>query len=361
MAKFNLEGKLNLDGSGFTAGMNKAKGSVKSFAGTELKNMAKAMVSAFAVGAIIRSTRDLVTYGEKIFDLNKRTGISTDTLQKLDFAATQTGSSLDVFVKSFEKLNKTRSDAMRGLKISADALAVFGLSLTQLKNLSTDEIVSVISDELKRLGGNARQTAAIMDIFGRGGLQLLPLLMDDFDSFGRQLEDMGGIIEKSLIDKLKHTGDQMTNVQFQSRAMFATMITWAGKAVEAIGDTAAVFGALSANVDNASFRKTVVSALRLDQVTAIENDEPAMTGFETVAEGIADKVSKVRAQKTGASRNQTEGFASIGALRGSVGQDAETRRHRGSVNKMNRDQLKTLRKIERAITSQEGVSDRTFV
>lgn len=122
------------------------------------------------------TTASFAAAGANIDDMSQRTGIATDALQELAYAAGQSGTDMESLEKSIGKMQRTIADAQNGSLSASDALNQLGLSASQLAALSGEDQIGAIADKIASIQDPAQRTAAAMSIFGKSGAQLLPLL-----------------------------------------------------------------------------------------------------------------------------------------------------------------------------------------
>lgn len=106
-----------------------------------------------------------------------RIGISTQALQALQHAASLAGVDSDTLTKSLTKLQVGLTNAAQGggpIK-SFEALK---LDAAELQKLPLDEAMGKIADALAQVSNPAERAALAIDIFGKSGAELIPLLSE---------------------------------------------------------------------------------------------------------------------------------------------------------------------------------------
>ncbi|MCA9249810.1 MAG: phage tail tape measure protein, partial [Phycisphaerales bacterium] len=99
-----------------------------------------------------------------------------EALSELGFAAEQSGTNLETFEKGVRTMQRTVGDAEQGLSTAVDAFDALGLSVDQLQGLSPEQQFTLIADRLSQITDPTLRASAAMDVFGRAGTQLIPLL-----------------------------------------------------------------------------------------------------------------------------------------------------------------------------------------
>ncbi|MFL5328404.1 MAG: hypothetical protein ACJ8C4_05775 [Gemmataceae bacterium] len=213
--------KLGLDGSGFTAGLNKAKGEFKSFAGGiagkfslgglgslggvsgSLLGKAKDnLIEAFGGGGASLLSGGIsatplgaaFNVGKFVFDGMKKFADEAEEsaqhqLQQHEkvrrLGLTQTGGAAleylgrgnaDALFEKLPRLNKLIGEAASGSSEAERVFAGIGLSARELANVSPETALIKISKAIMTLGSTAERSKATLDIFGKSGAQVYPIL-----------------------------------------------------------------------------------------------------------------------------------------------------------------------------------------
>lgn len=162
-----------------SAGLRRAQKRLQAF-GAGVRQVGLRLVGAggAAVAALGASVRVFVKAGDELDKMSRRTGLSVEALSELKFAAEQSGTDLETLEKGVRTLQRTINDAERGLSTANDALADLGLTAADLRALSPEEQFKLVADRLSQIQDPAKRAALAMQILGRAGTQLLPLMQD---------------------------------------------------------------------------------------------------------------------------------------------------------------------------------------
>lgn len=187
--------------------------------------IAGGITSAFS--AVTNFASNLGEVGGRLVDMSDRTGIGVEALAELDHAAQMSGTSLEAVEGGLRKMSVKLADAAGGSKTATAAFDAIGVSVSELQGLSPDKQFEVIAEGLANISDPGARAAAAIDIFGKSGADLLPLMKDGaagIQSFRSEAKKLGRITEEDAraVDEL---GDTFANVQ--------TGITNAGLAVAA--------------------------------------------------------------------------------------------------------------------------------
>jgi hypothetical protein len=161
--------KANNQASGLSGAFSKLGGVAKN------AGIAIAGLGAAAVGGLAVLGKNAIDAADNLNDLSQRTGVGVETLSKFGAAAEDSGSSIEEVAKAMGKLSKGIVDPSSKVN---EALRSIGVSSTdaQGKIRSVDQVMLDIADKFSKLPDGAQKTALAMEIFGKSGANLIPML-----------------------------------------------------------------------------------------------------------------------------------------------------------------------------------------
>lgn len=176
MAILSLIARLGLDGTGFQQGLRKAEGMGARFAGS-LKSQ---LAGAFSAAAVMQFARSVVEHVNRIKDLSEQYQVTTDEVQRLDFAAKQSGMTFEEVGAALIKLGAARQDAAEGNEELRTKFARFGVSLADLNDAGKRnvDLLRQIADAMKSMEVSPRVQSDFRDLAGRTAPKLLQVLTD---------------------------------------------------------------------------------------------------------------------------------------------------------------------------------------
>lgn len=129
-------------------------------------------VSAVGLGAMAKGAIDAA---DDMNDLSQKTGVSVEQLSKFQQAANASGTSIEGVGNAMTKLNRNLATGNTG---AAEALKSLGLSATDAsgKLKGTDQVMLEVADKFKAMPDGAQKTALAMQLFGKSGADMIPLL-----------------------------------------------------------------------------------------------------------------------------------------------------------------------------------------
>jgi hypothetical protein len=149
-------------------------------AADRLKAFAKPLIGASKLigGALLASgaaaaaaTRSFANYGDEVGDAAARTGLTTEALSELGYAAKLSGSDLGTLEKGFRTFTKALVSGG-----NVQALKQLGLDPETLKQQSPDRQLEAIFAAFQKITNPTQRAALAMQVFGKAGADMIPLL-----------------------------------------------------------------------------------------------------------------------------------------------------------------------------------------
>jgi len=194
--------------------MQGLQGRVKNLRNTifTLNNAFKAMAVFLAAGTATRFVTGAINQADAFGKLSRQTGIAADSLQAYVNAGKLAGVEQATIEKSLRRLAQSMREADQGVATYADAYKALGVSVRDSDgNLKESEVVlAEIANEFKGMRNGATKAALAMEIFGRSGAQLIPMLNEG----GEALERWNYETSAGFSQNAEYFNDQITMLGF---------------------------------------------------------------------------------------------------------------------------------------------------
>jgi hypothetical protein len=216
--------EIGADPRKFFAALGKVNGQIGKL-GTSMA-MAGAKISAIGgaiVSPIFASAAAFASVGSALNDMSKRTGVSAESLSVLQFAAEQTGTDIAGVEGAVKKMQKAIFAAGSGSEEAAKALAMVGLTAQDLAGLSADEQMGKIADGLMAIQDPGQRAAVAMQIFGKSGTSILPMLEGGsagMAAFADEAKRLGLVMDSETAAKADALGDAIDSVKSSMKMAF---------------------------------------------------------------------------------------------------------------------------------------------
>lgn len=142
-------------------------------------------------GAVVAFTKQVTDHMDKINDLSKRYGVTVQAMSQFDHMAKLNGTSVESMAMGIQFLQRNIADAQFGIGESVKAFDSLRFSVKDLegKTKGASSAMFEIADRIAAIKDPAQQTQLAMEIFGRQGAQLLPILKQGSEGMRRMAED----------------------------------------------------------------------------------------------------------------------------------------------------------------------------
>lgn len=207
-------------------------------------------------GAFVSAAAAAIDYGGKLVDLNGRTAVSIEAIQQLDHVAKMNGLTFENDVApAIAKMQKALTE-------TPEKFDRLGMSVTALRAMKPEDQFVAIAERIGSIADPAQRATAAMEIFGKSGATLLPMMNDQLRATMEEAEKLGLVMSSSVARSADDLGDSLDTL----RAVFVGLLNNFGAAIvtseplhQLIHGLIDVFGGLSKEVgDNqAGFRSFV--------------------------------------------------------------------------------------------------------
>lgn len=218
--------ELSLDNK-IQAGLQSARAKLQAFGkslafvGVGLSGAGGAVVAPFLAAAKL-----FASMGSAVYDVTQRTGVSAEAFSELGYIVEQAGGSVAGLEKGFRKLGQVTTDAAAGSKSAQAALAAVGLTAADLAGLKPEDQLEAIADGLATIPDAATRSAAALDIFGRTGAEIAPILARGsagLRAARREANALGLTLSGADAESADRLGDAFSLLAIQGKYLFAQL------------------------------------------------------------------------------------------------------------------------------------------
>jgi hypothetical protein len=185
-----------------------------------IKNIAIGAVVAKGIGmaadAFMSAARAAGSYAANVAqgvdamnDLAQRTGIGVESLQALQMAAKLSG--IDDVTGAVQKLGVEIGQAAESGK--TEAFTKLGLDFQQLQAMAPEEQFKAIQAAISALPTPAERAAAAVSIFGKAGVELLPLMNQNLAEVEERMRRLGAIVGDDQVEAIGGMNDALDMVK----------------------------------------------------------------------------------------------------------------------------------------------------
>ena len=236
--------KLGLDAKQVKTGLDGARRDVEKFGQSTKKTLAAATSGRFAgagksiagalaglaVGSKITST---INEYARLADLSARLGVSAESIQRVGIAAEQSGTDAETAARALTLL--TRALDSPDNKKAAEAFEELGVNLGELRAADAFQQVRILATAFQRAQSTGTGFSAIMDLLGKSGAELIPLLRmtgEEMDAIAKK-----DIISDDQIARIAKLDDRMVELSRTVSVGVGSSVAFLADLVESATET----------------------------------------------------------------------------------------------------------------------------
>jgi hypothetical protein len=230
------EGKVNALGraiGGLSSTAGKVSGGLKGLAGAAggLSGALGSLVPLATGAGLAAMAKGAIDAADNMNDLSQKTGVSVESLSKFQQAANASGTSIEGVGAAMIKLNKGLA---AGTGPAADALKTLGLSATDARGKlkTTDQVMLEVADKFAKMPDGANKTALAMQLFGKAGADMIPLL----NGGSKAITDLSATMTGAFAKGADNLNDKLAALQGKLLALGVNIGTALMPALNVIAD-----------------------------------------------------------------------------------------------------------------------------
>ena len=168
--------------------------------------------------ALSDATINTASLADEILTMSSVTGVSTDTIQAMNYASELLDVSTETMTGSMTRLIRTMSNAQDGSESAIEAFDNIGVAITDADgNLrDSEDVFWDIIDSLGNMSNETERDAAAMELLGRGARELNPLIeagSGAFEELRQEAEETGYIMSGDTLDAFGELDDNMQRMR----------------------------------------------------------------------------------------------------------------------------------------------------
>ncbi len=185
--------------------------------GNKLKGLAAPIAAAVGgllafgkvVSGVSQAFEKMDEAAKKALSLN----IGAQQLMGLQHAAELAGMSASQLTSNMQKMQKGIGEALTGVGTAKEAFNRLGIDIEHLATLTPEQQLAKIAEAIKSIENPAERAAAATQIFGRAGMDMLPMLEGGaaaIEGSTAALQELQGTLDQQDVSSLEATNDART-------------------------------------------------------------------------------------------------------------------------------------------------------
>lgn len=237
---------LGLETAQFEKGVGKAKREVTgmerhiSKAGTAIKAAFIGMMGVLAVDQFADLAKRGLEYASSLGEVASQLGVTTKALQEYRYAGSQAGIETGEMDQALSQLTRRIGDAAQGSKSINAAFDSLGVSIRDTNGhvIDAGDAIPLIAEGLKKIESPAERAAILVDLFGKSGQKLAPLLEGGaagVNGLRDAAHKLGIVLEDDVIQNADDAADKLSAMK---QVLEAKIAGFAGRNAQLITDLA---------------------------------------------------------------------------------------------------------------------------
>lgn len=225
MNLFVLEAILRLNKDEFNQGTQEATSQGVNM-GQKLEKVYKGAAAAFKTIVSAKIIKDVATglwdmansaasAGDHIAKTAQQMGISSRAYQEWSYIMGQNGADIDAMNLAFANLNNTLINYRSSSQETRNAFKALGLNMRELAEMPLEDAFDAIVTAFQELPDGTQKSSLAMQVFGRAGQQLIPMLnstAESTEALRENAHEMGIVLDDEAIANAEAFGDAMDDL-----------------------------------------------------------------------------------------------------------------------------------------------------
>lgn len=185
--------------------------------GVSAKKAGAYIAGALSITALSAFVKGSIDAADAATKSASAVGLAVEEYTALQYAAELAGVGSAELDAGLSKLNRTIDEAANGGKTQAEAFDRLGVSVLDAggKLKTSDQILAEIADKFQTMPNGVQKSALAMELFGRSGAKLIPLLNGGaagLEELRKEAEALGLVISGDMAAQAEVFNDNMTRL-----------------------------------------------------------------------------------------------------------------------------------------------------
>ena len=202
---------------------------------------ATAAAAATATGILLAFGESMGDMAEKLDQTAQKLGMTTQQVSQWNAVAGMAGISNQALSGSMTRLERAMVAAQTGTGRAADAFKTMGINVKNLKD--PNEVILQMADRFSTMANGPQKTALAMQLMGRAGAQMIPVLNEGRAGLEEQIktaQEYGAVVDEAFVQKGLAVDDAIDNMNLGFQGIKNTLFDALAPAIlqsaEGVGD-----------------------------------------------------------------------------------------------------------------------------
>lgn len=144
-----------------------------------------------AAASLMEGFENVRKFGDELYNMSMQTGISAEELSSFRLAAETSGVTMNEMGHAINLFNRNVANLAKGTKDGTDAFSRMGIEVRNADGTLKDSsiLLKEVADKFAGYADGANKTALAMELFGRAGANMIPLLNEGASGLAKLQEE----------------------------------------------------------------------------------------------------------------------------------------------------------------------------
>lgn len=185
----------------------------------------KGLLPAIGITAVVAGFTSMVKgaiqAADALDNMAEKTGATVEALSVLQAVAKKEDIAPEQLEKGLVKFAKALDELQGGSKEAVEAFQRVGLSAKDFQGLDTGTAFAKVADSMGKLKDSSGKTSVAIQLFGKSGADLIPVLNrlsdEGFESLRQKMEETGALIDSDFANAAERMGLALNSLQNQAK------------------------------------------------------------------------------------------------------------------------------------------------
>ncbi len=177
--------------------------------------------------AFVENLHETIQYGDRIHKLSQEVGVGEQALQEMAYAGELADVPLEDMSRSMGFLARKMNEAKQGSAEAGKALKGIPFKDASGNLIDVNEVMVSVADRFAEMPDGAEKTAMAMDLFGKSGKQMIPMLNKGSEELARMREearDMGLVMSGDATEAAEEIEDNLRRLMLTTKGLWRQAI-----------------------------------------------------------------------------------------------------------------------------------------
>lgn len=281
----------------------------------EVERMGVAVGAAFAAVGVASAAmvKHAIDSADEMGKMAQKVGTTVEELSALAYAASLTGPSQEQLGQAMVKLAKNMADAAQGTGEAGKAFTALGINVRNSDGTlkSSAAVLTEIAEKFTGFRDGAEKTALAVELFGRSGAELMPLLNQGADGIAEltsEARQFGVLLDGDLAKAAEDFNDNLTRM---GAAVSGVATRAARELLPALGEVSSMLVDVAKHEATVSVAADIVKAAVGGLITVFQTVAVVGSDVGFVFLSVGREIGAWAAQLAALARGDWQGFRAI--------------------------------------------------